>query len=122
MELSEEFKKGLYDNFRWKHTNISNLDQPVLIILDYSPTSESVPFSFAFNLDGESRCWISHNKVKTVGGNNSLPTLYEAYKEFCYEGTKFYPYSIVAIEDTVFSNIAEFKGVCERLYAHIDQK
>ena len=119
MELSEEFKEELNGYFNWKHTNISNLDQPVLIILNYSPSSESRPFSFAFNLTGQPKCWMSHDKVRKFDGKP--PRRYEKYKDFNYKGQRLYAYSVRAFKNSTFSNIAEFKEICDRLYAHMDQ-
>ena len=119
MELSEEFKEGLKESFAWEYTNISNLDEPVLIIFNYSPPSESRPFSFAFSLRGNPKCWISHDKVKKVGDKS--PNRHQEYRDFDYDGQRFYAYSVQAFENPTFSDIAEFKKVCKRLYAHIDQ-
>ena len=119
MELSEEFRKGLNEHFDWEYTNISNLDEPVLIIFNHSPPSESHPFSFAFSLRGSPKCWISHDKVKKVGDKS--PNRYQDYRDFDYSGQRFYAYSVKAFENFTFSDIANFRRACSRLYANIDQ-
>ena len=119
MELSEEFREGLNEYFDWEYTNIPNLEEPVLIIFNYSPLSESLPFSFGFSLRGSPKCWISHDKVKEVGGES--PNRKQDYRDFNYKGQRFYAYSVQSFENSTFRNIAEFKKVCKRLYANIDQ-
>ncbi len=122
MKLSEEFKKELNECSSWKcwkYTSIPSLDQPVLIILNYRPSIESSPFSFAFNLKGENKCWISCDKVKEICGKS--PNRHEDYVDFNHKTHKFYAYSVEAFKDTTFSNIAEFKKICNTLYTHIDQ-
>ncbi len=121
MSLSEEFKKELDKYFWWEFDNIPNLDQPVLIILNYSPPNENLPVSFAFNLRSEPKCWmsVSGDKIRQIEGKP--PTYWPDYKDFSYRERKFYAYSVEAFEDSVFRNISEFGEVCDRLYAHIDQ-
>ena len=119
MELSKEFREELAEYFDWEYTNIPNLEEPVLMIFNYSPSNESSPFSFAFSLRGNPKCWISHDKVKEVG--DKAPNRYPDYKDFNHNRQKFYAYSVQAFENSTFSDIAKFKRVCNRLYANIDQ-
>lgn len=119
MKLSEEFKKGLNEYFDWEYKNISNQDEPVLIVFNYSPSSESRPFSFAFNLRRKPKCWISHDKVKEIGDKS--PNRRQDYGDFNHKGQNFYAYSVQAFENSTFNNIVEFKKVCNRLYANIDE-
>ena len=119
MELSEKFRAELNEYFDWEYTNIPNLEEPVLIISNYSPSSELPPFSFAFSLRRSPKCWISHDKVKKVG--NEAPNRYPDYKDFNHTGQRFYAYSVRALENSTFTDIAKFKRVCDRLYANIDQ-
>ena len=119
MELSEEFREGLAEYFDWEYTNIPNLEEPVLIISNYSPSSEFHPFSFAFSLRGSPKCWISHDKVKKVG--DEAPNRHPDYKDFNRNRQKFYAYSVRAFENSTFTDIAKFKRVCDKLYANIDQ-
>lgn len=119
MEFSEEFREGLNESFDWKYTNVSNLEEPVLMIFNYSPSSELPPFSFAFSLRGSPKCWISHDKMKKVG--NEAPNRYPDYKDFNHNRQKFYAYSVRAFEKATFSDITKFKKVCNRLYVNIDQ-
>ena len=118
MHLSEEFKEELNKLFSWRYEDISNLDHTILIILDYSPSNKDRPFSFAFSLRKESKCWISHDKMRQIGDNS--PSYHPKYREFTYETRKFHPYSVRA-EHISFGNIDELKKVCDALYAHIDQ-
>ena len=122
MPLSEEFKKELDKCFWWEFDNIPNLNQPVLVIFNYSPPNENLPISFAFNLRSEPKCWmsVSGDNIRQVEGKS--PTYWPDYKDFSYGGRNFYAYSVKAFEDSVFKNISKFREVCERLYAHIDQE
>ena len=118
MTVSEEFQQRLDEHFNWEETNIPNLNRPVLLIFDYSPTDGAQPFSFAFE-PGASKCWITHNKIKLVD-DIAPPAFHAEYGEFSHKKHHFYPYSIQVPPDT-FANIQEFKNTCNRLYNHIDQ-
>lgn len=118
MEFSEEFRAGLNEYFDWEYTNIPNLGEPVLIIFNYSPSSKLSPFSFAFSSRESPKCWISHHKVKDVGGES--PNRHQEYRDFNYNGQKFYAYSIQPLEKSTFRDITKFKKACNRLYVNID--
>lgn len=122
MQLSEEFKEGLNEHFQWEFTNIPNLDVPVLIIFQYSPRNEDVPFSFAFNLNKEPKCWMSHDKVKGVENSQVGPNPHEKYRKFNCKGYTFYPYSVQVFPDIIFQDINKFKKICCELYEYIDQE
>ena len=118
MTVSEKFKLWLNEYFNWEEANIPNLDRPILLIIDYSPTDGAQPFSFAFE-PGENKCWITHDKIRII--NNQAPSFNEGYRKFVYGERCFYPYSI-QIPSGTFDNIQEFKNTCEKLYNHIDQE
>ena len=120
MELAEEFKEGLKESFDWEYINIPNLDEPVLIIFNYSPSSKSRPLSLAFSLKGNAKCWISHDKVKEIGGKS--PNRHQEYRDFDCKGQRFYAFSVQPFQNPTFTDIAEFKKACKRLHAHIDQE
>lgn len=119
MNLSDTMKEALNQvAINWELVNISELDVPVLIVLDYSPSDNQPPHSIAFDCSGAPKCWITASKVCTINGNS--PSIHPDYREFCFRNRKFYPYSIQAFSNTIFQDIREFKSACQALYQHAD--
>lgn len=119
MVLSEEFSKILDQNFDWKLTNVPELENPVLVVLEYSPRSDQRPVSIAFDCSGGAKCWLSEPEIKLIGDQG--PSAHEKYKRFVYRGCKFYPYSIESFPQTIFRDIQEFNDACRSLYQHIKE-
>ena len=103
--------------FNWRLCNVPELEQPVLIVLDYSPTDELPPLSIAFDWAGGPKCWMSTLKVVRI--RNECPKPHSAYRRFTFEGRTLHPYSIKAFPQTIFGEIAHFSAACHRLYQHV---
>ena len=118
MELTSTMKKTLDQHFNWKLTNVLELDQPVLIVLDYSPSNDGHLLSIAFDSSGGPKCWLTASKVNEIGTKGPNP--YEDYRKFVFEGQEFHPYSIQAFPKAIFEEIQQFRRACEVLYQHAD--
>ena len=118
MTLSVEMTEALNERFRWRRTNVSALENPILVVLDYSPGDDQRLLSIAFDLSGGPKCWLTESHVREIGGKGPNPHL--DYKKFVFEGREFYPYSIVAFPQTIFQEIREFAAACRCLYGHIN--
>ncbi|MCY4226033.1 MAG: hypothetical protein OXF06_14530 [Bacteroidetes bacterium] len=116
MNLSEQLTQELRKLYHFKLTNIPVLDQPVLIVLDYSPLVDQIPISIAFDYSGGPKCWLSVCRVRMIDGQG--PFFYQEYREFCFENRRFYPYSIQSFPMSIFQNINEFTSACRTLYRH----
>ncbi len=116
MTLSKEMKKELSRSFRSKLENVPDLDGPVLIVLDYSPNNDQPPISIAFDYNGGNKCWLSESRVYAQDGLG--PNSHAEYREFFFEGRRFYPYSIQAFPKDIFGDIKQFRNACRRLYRH----
>ena len=118
MALSAQMKETLDQSFKWKLTNVPELENPVLIVLDYSPSDDQRPLSIAFDYSGGRKCWLSESKVSKIGDDGPKP--YPKYRKFVFEGREFYPYSIVAFPQAIFDEFQEFAAACRCLYQHAD--
>ena len=118
MALSENMKDVLTRSFNWKLTNVQELENPVLIVFDYSPRDNPNLLSIAFDYSGSAKCWMSEAQVSKIGDVGPNP--YETYREFIRDERKFYPYSIEPLPPTAFEDIREFRSACQRLYRHVD--
>ena len=116
MALSAEMEKGLGRCFRCKLENVPELDEPVLVVLDYSPSNDQPPISIAFDYNGGPKCWLSVTQVYERGGHK--PNRHSEYREFVFEGRRFYPYSIQAFPKNIFESIEQFTDACRSLYRH----
>ena len=118
MELSEHIKKELTQRFNWKLTNISELDEPVLIVFDYSPSDQQPVVSIAFDLSGGNKCWITTEKVISI--NDDGPKAHLKYGKFTFETRNFHPYSIKVSSQEIFQDVSLLTSMCQRLYQHVD--
>lgn len=119
MKKAEETRKALEQSFNCKQINVSELDTPLLVVLDYSPSDNQRPLlSIAFDVLGRPRCWMTVSKVRDIDGKS--PNRHEDYREFTYEGRRFHPYSIHAFPLSIFTDVEEFTFACRLLYAHAD--
>ena len=118
MTLTESMKDALNRRFNWRLCNVPELEQPVLVVLDYSPTDRLPPLSIAFDWAGGPKCWMSTSKVVRI--LNKGPKPHSAYRSFTIEERTFYPYSIRAFPQTIFGEIEQFKTACHSLYQHVD--
>ncbi len=116
MRPSEEMKVHLDRTFKWRLVNPAELDQPVLVVIDYSPSNDQCPISIAFDCNGGSKCWLSESAVYPISGEK--PSSHADYRKFVFEGREFYPYSIEAPPPEIFTDIEQFEDVCRRLYQH----
>lgn len=114
--MSDQFRSLLDLEFRWKEENIANLDCPVLIVLDYSPSCSQPPVSMAFDSECRSRCWLTVTTVVPV--NDRCPNSYPDYRSFSFDNRTFHPYSVGAFPPTIFEDISVFRSACLNLYLH----
>jgi hypothetical protein len=114
---SEAMIAGLRDRcLDWWIGNVRELEVPVMIVRDYSPSYDLPPLSIAFDLAGGPKCWLSTSQVRPIDGN--APSPHEPYRSFAHSKTTFYPYSIRSLELTIFNDIDEFHRACWILYQH----
>ena len=111
-------EEALNQHFNCKLTNVPELEQPVLIVLDYSPGIDQPLLSIAFDSSGGPKCWLTVSKVILIGTKGPSP--HEDYKKFVFEGRKFHPYSITSFPKAIFDDIQQFTRACEILYQHAD--
>lgn len=119
MAFSKEMKLELDRAFKCSLENVSELDAPVLVVLDYSPSNDLPPISIAFDYNGGPKCWLSVTQVYERGGHK--PNGHSEYREFVFEGRRFYPYSIQAFPKSIFECIEQFEDTCRSLYRHAVQ-
>ena len=67
MGLSEGMQRQLAQSFDWRLENVRELDSPVLMVLDYSPSNDRAPVSIAFDVSGGPECWLSESTVYDEG-------------------------------------------------------
>ena len=118
MALTTTMKEALDQHFNWTLTNVPELEQPVLIVLDYSPSNARLLLSIAFDFSGGAKCWLTASKVTKVG--NAGPKPYNDYRKFVFKGQAFHPYSIKAFQRDIFDDIQQFRSACAILYQHVD--
>ena len=117
IELSQEMADALNGSFKWYHGNVPELDEPVLVVFDYSPSNAEPPLSLAFSLAAGPKCWLSESRVQEI--NDIGPSAHPDYRRFRLEGRRFYPYSIVALPTTCFERLEVLEQTCRRLYQHV---
>ena len=118
MELPNEMIRDLDSFCSWRFTNVPELETPVLILLDYSPSNDLASVSIALDYAGGNKCWMSEPKVRQIDGNG--PNKHQDYREFDFHGRRFYPYSIQGLTAREFESIESISSICTRLYNHID--
>lgn len=119
MSLQEKFKKEFDQCFRGELTNVPELENPVLIVLEYSPRDDQRPVSIAFDYLGAPKCWLTEPTVRKI--NDRGPKPYPKYKKFTYKQRIFHPYSVKSFARSIFEDIREFKTACQSLYQHVKQ-
>ncbi len=132
MSDKEEKQKKLQDTlsnyYKISFTDIANIDDPLLIIHDYSPSDSNlnlVSFTFSLleyykgrnNIFSE-KFWVTHSKVKDPTGSNT-PNPNPAYKEFVY-GNTFYPFSAKLNNKFNFLDQKSIALLLNSLYSTID--
>ena len=117
MALSAKMKDALTRSFNWKLTNVTELENLVLIVFNYSPRDNPNLLSIAFDYSGGAKCWMSEAQVCKIGDVGPNPK--RDYQEFVHDGREFHPYSIEPLPQTVFEDIQEFRAACQRLYQHV---
>ena len=118
MGLSPQMRDALDHRFNWKLTNVSELENPVLAVFDYSPSDSQRPVSIAFDYSSGPKCWLSELLVREIDNNG--PRYHPDYREFVLEGRQFHPYSIRAFLESIFEDINEFVSACRQLYQHVE--
>ncbi|MCY4427677.1 MAG: hypothetical protein OXC05_11710 [Halieaceae bacterium] len=117
MKLSEEMTKAINRLCKWKLTNVAVLDKPVLILFDYSPTSDTPPLCIAFDSSHRAKCWLTETRLREI--EDKCPKPHPKYKAFTFEGRKFHPFSIEAFPEAMFGSIDDFSLACRSLYDHV---
>ena len=117
MTLSTKMTEALDQRFRWRRTNVPALENPILVVLDYSPSDDQRLLSIAFDLSSGPKCWLTETHVREIGGKGPNP--HSDYKRFAFEGREFHPYSIEAFPQTIFQEIHEFVAACRCLGNYI---
>jgi len=117
LQLDQRIKEELAKRQKYYHGNVNALSQPVLIILDYSPSDSKPPLSIAFDSELGPKCWMSEKNVSKIGDDGPNP--HQDYGEFDYEGRHFYGFSIQALTQSDFDDVSRIETICRQLYAHI---
>ena len=117
-QLTAAMKEKLNQTYNWTLTQIPALENPVLLILDYSPSAHEPPLSIAFDYGCGPKCWMTASNVKKIG--DQAPNPKEDYREFPWEGRHFKPYSIQSLSASIFKDIDALTAVCRRLYRHVE--
>ena len=117
MVPADDIERLLGSSLNVKFTIVPELEHAVVIVLDYSPTDSDRPASMAFSRSGEPKCWLTAERVRKIG--DEAPNPYPDYREFRFEGRKFFPYSIRALPPEVFGSASKLEDVCCRMYKHL---
>ena len=126
-EQQEKLKNALENQFKISFTSsVPNIDSPLLLVLDYSPTDENINLvSFGFSLskyyegndrDFENRFWTTRKTRNPEREIENTPHFCQEYKEFNYEGKHFYPFS-ASLNEYSFINLNK---LLSDLYNNID--
>lgn len=118
MVLSESMRDALNQQFKWHLTNVPELENPVLIILDFSPDEIGGLLSIAFDTMAAPKCWMSEPNVNMI--NSKGPKSHSDYKHFEFEERQFHPFSIQSLGTAIFQDIQKLSSVCNRLYRHVN--
>ena len=120
MDISEKMRVALDQAFNWELINVPKLDEPILIVMEYSPSNYEPPLSIAFDFSGGPKCWMTVPTVREIG--KIAPSRHDPYREFSFRNYKFYPYSIQKFPKTIFQDIQQFTSACLCLYRHAEWK
>ena len=116
-QIAEAMREKLDQFCHWTFRQIPELEGPVLLILDYSPSAGERPLSIALDHGCGPKCWMTAARTRRIG-NVRPPRPYEEYKEFVWAGRQFKPYSIKRLSKSIFCDIEALTDVCRRLYRH----
>jgi len=116
-QLPTAMEQKLDEVFNWTLAQIPVLENPVLLVLDYSPSAGEPPLSIAFDYGRGPKCWMTASKVQKIGGN--APNRHEDYREFTWERRQFNPYSIKSLSESIFEDIGALTTACRNLYRHV---
>ena len=117
-QISAEMQETLNDFAMWSLVQVPVLEDPVLLILNYSPAMEQPPLSIAFDYGCGPKCWMTASTMRKIG--NNAPKYHEDYRDFTWEGRHFIPYSIQNLPRTIFNDIKALQAACRRLYQHVE--
>ena len=117
-QISAAMQEELDGFAKWSLVQVPVLEDPVLLILDYSPGMEQPPLSIAFDYGCGPKCWMTASQVREIG--DKAPNYHEDYREFLWEGRQFVPYSIQNLPGSIFDNITALQAACRRLYQHVE--
>ena len=117
-QLTEAMNEKLDQIFNWTLAQVPALENPVLLILDYSPSLGDPPLSIALDRGCGPKCWMTAPAVRKIG--NAAPNPKEDYREFTWQGRQFKPYSIEPLSGSIFEDIDALMAVCRRLYCHVE--
>ena len=98
-QISAAMQEKLNDFAMWKLVQVPVLEEPVLVILDYSPSMEQLPLSIAFDYGRGPKCWMTASRVRKIG--DDAPKYHEDYREFPWKGRQFMPYSIQKLPESI---------------------
>lgn len=117
-QISAAMQEKLNEFAMWSLVQVPVLEDPVLLIFDYSPALDQQPLSIAFDYGCGPKCWMTASKVKKI--EDKAPKYHEDYREFLWEGRQFIPYSIQNLPGSIFENITALQAACRRLYQHVE--
>lgn len=117
-ELSPLMIDALNQKFKWHYGNVSELDEPILVVFDYSPTDNHPSLSIAFSVSEKAKCWLSERQLLKI--KDEAPSPHPDYRSFKLQGRMFFPYSITAFSKLYFEEIGCLISACQMLYQHID--
>lgn len=112
-----DIERTLGKVFNVKVTNVPELEHPIAVVLDYSPSDLDRPLSLAFGLASERKCWLTASKVQQIDGVG--PNSHPDYRQFDYAERQFYPYSIEPLPTETFDCVSKLNAICRRLYDHV---
>ena len=115
--LAAALTEKLDEFCHWCLTQVPVLENPVLLILDYSPSAGERPLSIALDYGCGPKCWMTAGNVRNIGTEGPNP--HEDYQEFIWKGRQFKPYSIRSLSGSVFHDFDALKAVCRKLYQHV---
>ena len=122
--LSIILKQGGFD---FEFTQKDNIEEPILLISNYSTNQEKNKVNFAFslaefysgidNFNFGSKYWMTEQSVKSINGN--IPNPHIEYKEFEHRGERYYPFS-AQLQEYSLQSTTSIKSACKELYSHIN--
>ena len=117
-QISAAMQEKLNEFAKWALVQVPVLEDPVLLVLDYSPSMEQPPLSIAFDCGSGPKCWMTASKVRKI--DDKAPNYHDNYREFLWEGRQFKPYSIQNLSGAIFEDINALQAACRQLYQHVE--